>query len=610
MNEEKKVPILPDVALETHKKKQLIYLIVIPVVILLIGGAFVLGMLLASSTPDVVIDTETDDSIIKDTLDDSDTTTQEDVDLDVSVGEHAIVIDWLSLENQKKIDVTPELVNALYTEDWQQSFKEGATAFQLGTVTGGEYNGFILAFEVYEFDGLGTNYMNYYTLRDSDGLIPTVILDRYATNNGSFVRAAQYVSARDVINTNALQRLGSSVIFDAGAIIAAFEQAPTVKDTRGNTYIFYGIAGRWDFPSEIEYSKYPLSATLENGRRLRLIDENITSMAYGGEEMFFILREDGRLALYELHIPFWPATTASTAEPNIIWPSGSYNRQNYLKGELGGCGISSVINVVDIADVGALKEGGYFTLNSVRKPVYEPVSLNSDYFVTGFTNWNNLQEDALTLDDFALIHPYFYYQDVFGRWIEFAHESVLPAAECGKPVVYLYPEETMDVNVSLEPQGGFSYTEPVYNDGWRVTAHPDGMLVNKDDGKIYPYLFWEGRGSMYAEPEYYWVVKKSDVSHFLVTTLQELGLNKQETVDFMAFWYPRMKDAPWYKIGFHGTDVMDQIAPIKLSQEPDSVLRILMDYTELEEQIRENPPTIPVFERNGFSVVEWGGVLR
>ncbi|MFC1787735.1 hypothetical protein ACFLZY_00765 [Patescibacteria group bacterium] len=53
---------------------------------------------------------------------------------------------------------------------------------------------------------------------------------------------------------------------------------------------------------------------------------------------------------------------------------------------------------------------------------------------------------------------------------------------------------------------------------------------------------------------------------------------------------------------------MDIIAPMSLSVEPDSVQRILMDYTELSESIPDNPPeNIPAFSRDGFTVMEWGG---
>lgn len=59
----------------------------------------------------------------------------------------------------------------------------------------------------------------------------------------------------------------------------------------------------------------------------------------------------------------------------------------------------------------------------------------------------------------------------------------------GKPVIYLYPEEVTDCTVTVD-YSPFTYTYPTYNDGWEVTAYPDGRLINKADGTEHYYLFW------------------------------------------------------------------------------------------------------------------------
>ena len=61
-----------------------------------------------------------------------------------------------------------------------------------------------------------------------------------------------------------------------------------------------------------------------------------------------------------------------------------------------------------------------------------------------------------------------------------------------KPVIYLYPEQAQEVSVRLDYDGRLTDTIPAYGDGWKVTAWPDGRLVDHNDGKEYPYLFWEG----------------------------------------------------------------------------------------------------------------------
>ena len=60
-----------------------------------------------------------------------------------------------------------------------------------------------------------------------------------------------------------------------------------------------------------------------------------------------------------------------------------------------------------------------------------------------------------------------------------------------KPVIYLYPEKEMQVSVDLTLDGKLTCTYPAYNNGWNVTATPDGTLTDTN-GKTYNYLYWEG----------------------------------------------------------------------------------------------------------------------
>ena len=61
-----------------------------------------------------------------------------------------------------------------------------------------------------------------------------------------------------------------------------------------------------------------------------------------------------------------------------------------------------------------------------------------------------------------------------------------------KPVIYLYPEKETEVNVSLDLNGELLKSEPLYREGWTVTAKPDGTLTSAD-GRQYDYLFWEAK---------------------------------------------------------------------------------------------------------------------
>ena len=70
--------------------------------------------------------------------------------------------------------------------------------------------------------------------------------------------------------------------------------------------------------------------------------------------------------------------------------------------------------------------------------------------------------------------------------------------ECSaKPVIYLYPEQETTVSVSPDYAGTLTATYPAYENGWHVTAEPDGTLYD-EAGNEYSYLFWEGE----SKPDY------------------------------------------------------------------------------------------------------------
>ena len=55
-------------------------------------------------------------------------------------------------------------------------------------------------------------------------------------------------------------------------------------------------------------------------------------------------------------------------------------------------------------------------------------------------SFHQIHQEEHTFEDFIDFHPLIYIQDPFGNYIEFSDMDYVPAAECGKPVIYLYPE--------------------------------------------------------------------------------------------------------------------------------------------------------------------------
>lgn len=178
-----------------------------------------------------------------------------------------------------------------------------------------------------------------------------------------------------------------------------------------------------------------------------------------------------------------------------------------------------------------------------------------------------------------------------------------------KPVIYLYPTEETEVHVTLDYAGELTVTYPDYGeDGWHVTASPDGTLTDTD-GRSYSYLFWEGVSDTEYDFSGAYCVAGKDTAAFLEAYLPALGLTPREYNEFIVFWLPKMQENPYNLIAFQTTAYTDA-AKLNITPTPDTVIRVFMAYKPLDKAVsapdwRQTLPTSPV--REGFTVVEWGG---
>ena len=175
----------------------------------------------------------------------------------------------------------------------------------------------------------------------------------------------------------------------------------------------------------------------------------------------------------------------------------------------------------------------------------------------------------------------------------------------GKPVIYLYPEEATEVSVKLDVAGEMLCTYPAYVDGWQVTAHPDGTLIDRE-GKIYSCLFWEAESTADFDMTRGFCIKGSDTAAFLEESLTTLGLNARERNEFIIYWLPQMENNPYNLICFQQKTYTDQ-AKLEITPQPDSLLRVFMAWQPLKQAVDVEPQVLVPFAREGFTVVEWGG---
>lgn len=227
-------------------------------------------------------------------------------------------------------------------------------------------------------------------------------------------------------------------------------------------------------------------------------------------------------------------------------------------------------------------------------PVVAFIPKNSNLFEFGY------------MDD---IYDWLYteYNGVKG-WLNISSDNIFFEPVAAKPVIYLYPEKETDVHVELELKNAtLATTYPKYNNGWDVTALPDGTLINKADGTHHKYLFWDACDvRTHYDFSKGFCVAGSDTETFLKEKLTYMGLNEQEMNEFIVYWLPRMEHNAYNFISFQSEAYTDS-AVLNITPIPDSICRIFMTFVPLEEEVEVVPQQLETFERKGFTVVEWGG---
>lgn len=313
---------------------------------------------------------------------------------------------------------------------------------------------------------------------------------------------------------------------------------------------------------------------------------------------------DGSTVQYSPKFNFMP----STEIPIITWNDGTKNAKRYTPESYSGCGSSSanyniIINTDNIKT--RLTQIGKTNNNEV---IYGFTSSNDPVVKAAYENYSagRSANDTLSLEDFAAQKPIFVYKDGFNDYVVFTGRDFAGAYGCGKPVIYLYPEKTTEVSVKVGAD--ITKSEPFYNNGWNALAEPNGQLIV--DGKMYDSLFWEGIGQEYPEIDCGKIVEKNNIENALRQDLAQLGLNSKESQDFLDFWLPKMPNNPYIRLTWFGTSQMNKLAPLAVSPKPDTTIRIFLDFAGLDKPIDLPAQKLSAPARNGFTLVEWGGILR
>lgn len=185
-------------------------------------------------------------------------------------------------------------------------------------------------------------------------------------------------------------------------------------------------------------------------------------------------------------------------------------------------------------------------------------------------------------------------------------ESLIREVE-EKPVIYLYPEKEMKVEVKVNIHGENPFMYPAYNDGWKFTASPSGELTFGTE--TYNYLFWEAEQmSKPLRSLDGFIVNKASVISFLEEKLSIAGLTSKEQADFITYWGPRLMAHENCFVHFNFNETCDKYATLEITPKPENIYRIYIEWYPVDQILNVTEQEIPVMSRDGFTVLEWGGV--
>ena len=261
------------------------------------------------------------------------------------------------------------------------------------------------------------------------------------------------------------------------------------------------------------------------------------------------------------------------------------------------------------------KLNSYYALEDYRHWCKETYTWNNGSFECYSSSWG--MGDSLS------------YEKHYDEWIDEMfdwYQEELKAYEscrqlCGmdprwmmvhKPIIYLYPTEETQVNVTLWTPNNLSHTYPKYNPEkwWNVVAQPNGDLEDIDTWRKLYALYREWK--TYAEDNFneWFIVKWEDTISFLEEKLAILWLNEREAEEFIVYWLPQMENNKYNLIRFETKEEQDENMPLNITPAPDTVIRVMMDWKAIEEPIDIPEQELFTPERTWFTVVEWWGSPR
>lgn len=174
-----------------------------------------------------------------------------------------------------------------------------------------------------------------------------------------------------------------------------------------------------------------------------------------------------------------------------------------------------------------------------------------------------------------------------------------------KPNIYLYSNFDMESSIFIYPEHWITISDPVYDpeSGWRANIF-DGSLNGIED-----FLFYEA----IVPPDYFqtikgWPVMSSSLDEDMRKILDLYGFNETETTDFIEYWTQHLDHDTDYTFYPQENDILDTLMPVISYPKEDTNRRIWFYILPYDPAV-DIPNDPEMIKREGYSLIEWGGIL-
>jgi hypothetical protein len=176
-----------------------------------------------------------------------------------------------------------------------------------------------------------------------------------------------------------------------------------------------------------------------------------------------------------------------------------------------------------------------------------------------------------------------------------------------KPNIYIYPTEKTELSVKLKfPKGGkILESVPLYTNCWQIQVESSGLINGE-----YRYLFYEARIPEILQRESGWVLEGNELEDFFKENLTALTFSEPEINDFLDYWLPYFSNESTYIVYPLFAEDLKEIIELNFSLPPDHINRVIYLIEEYTGNVTVKNPENPTYEREGFTVLEWGVIYQ